>query len=289
MQQNETYKKLVSLLAEISDAEKIYLLGKTITESKTETIFPSPFSTSTSTSPSASILTSPSHLYLLILVPTTEERRLNSLQDKIENNAQHLIPVTAIVLSMDQFNAWLAGGHHFSIQVLQKALLIHDAGRIPVRPCTGDRIVEESADQVYKQTRVRIREFLAGAELYRIRVQYKLSAFMLHQAVEQALRSLLILNTGLRINTHNIDKLVRCCSMFCCELQELFPKKNERSKRLFQLLQKAYIDARYSEEYSIRYDELMALTEKIKSLEDIFGKWSENLGTIELGTVEQGI
>jgi uncharacterized protein len=88
-----------------------------------------------------------------------------------------------------------------------------------------------------------VREFLAGAELHTIRVQYK-AAFMLHQAAEQASRTMLTIHIGLRINNHSIDRLIRCCSMFCFELQDVFAKKSEKEKLLFQLLQKAYIDTR---------------------------------------------
>jgi len=92
-------------------------------------------------------------------------------------------------------------------------------------------------------------EFLAGADLYRIREQNKMSAFMLHQAAEHALLTLLKLTTGLHVNTHNLDKLIRSCSMVSYKLPEVFNRNNEQNERLFQLLQKAYIDTRYKDSY----------------------------------------
>lgn len=40
-----------------------------------------------------------------------------------------------------------------------------------------------------------------------------MAAFMLHQAAEQALLTIFKKATGWHVNTHNIDKLLRYCSM----------------------------------------------------------------------------
>ena len=52
-------------------------------------------------------------------------------------------------------------------------------------------------------------------------------------------------------------------------IQDIFSRNNEKNERLFQLLQKAYIDSRYKQDYSIRTDELITLTEKVRTLMDI--------------------
>ncbi len=57
----------------------------------------------------------------------------------------------------------------------------------------------------------KVNEFLAGAELYRIRKQNKMAAFMLHQATEHALHTILKIGIGLYINRHNLDKIMRYC------------------------------------------------------------------------------
>ncbi|HZW49014.1 MAG TPA: HEPN domain-containing protein [Bacillota bacterium] len=86
---------------------------------------------------------------------------------------------------------------------------------------------------------------MAGADLFMLRNQTKLAAFMFHQAAEQCLRALFEKTTGMYLNTHSLDKLTRYCSMTCWRLPEIFPGKNEKGERIFQLLQKAYIGGRY--------------------------------------------
>lgn len=78
------------------------------------------------------------------------------------------------------------------------------------------------------------------------------------------------MNTGLKINTHNIDKLIRYCSMFCHQLPDLFPKNNEKGKKLFSLLNKAYIHTRYRYDYNISYEALTCLTKKVKEMKVLF-------------------
>ncbi len=92
---------------------------------------------------------------------------------------------------------------------------------------------------------------------------------MLHQAAEQALRTLVQTGTGFHCNTHNIDRLIRYESMVSFQLPDVFPRKTENEKRLFNLLQKAYVDARYKESYSINLADLMVLIERVTGIKDI--------------------
>lgn len=89
---------------------------------------------------------------------------------------------------------------------------------------------------------------------------------MLHQAAENSLNTILKITTGLYLNTHNLDKLIRYCSMVSYNISEIFSRNNERNERLFQLLQRAYVDGRYSDNYSITKNELALVTERVQIL-----------------------
>ncbi|MBP6022224.1 HEPN domain-containing protein [Ferruginibacter sp.] len=115
----------------------------------------------------------------------------------------------------------------------------------------------------------KVNEFIAGAELFRVREQNKMAAFMLHQAAEQALLTIFKKATDWPVNTHNIDKLLRYCSMVNYKIPAIFPRDSEAGKRLFGLLQKAYIDTRYKDDFAINSSELNALTQTIKTLQEI--------------------
>jgi HEPN domain-containing protein len=96
-----------------------------------------------------------------------------------------------------------------------------------------------------------------------------MAAFMLHQSAEQALRTLLTTGTGYQANTHNLNRLIRYASLVSHQLPDIFPQKNDREKRLFNLLQRAYVDARYKEDYKINSDDLLYLTEKVRHIHEL--------------------
>lgn len=261
MQNKPVIEKLKEELLKICSPQKLYLLGFTTSQTRTESLF----------SLHDASQKWMSHYYLLVLVQKIRDYSLNALQDKIENNLQHSMPVTAIVLCTDEFSEWLRKGHAFAAAVHQKAWLLHEAEdtELPCLKEVNEEELEKETESLYKSARAKVASFLAGAELYRVRKEYRLSAFMLHQAAEQSLHALLYIHTGLRVNTHSIDKLIRYCSMFCHQLTALFPKNNERNKKLYSLLNKAYIDARYKNDYTITGEELSILADKIKKINEI--------------------
>ncbi len=176
--------------------------------------------------------------------------------------------ITAIALDINQFNEWLIEGHPFANKVCKTAECIHDAENIPLGiPKDIDEMeLAKTNESLYNTGINKVQEFLAGADLFRIREQNKMAAFMLHQAAEQALQTLFRIKTGLYIHTHNLDKLIRYCSMVSYKLPAVFPRNNEKNERLLQLLQKAYIETRYKEDYVIRTDDLLVLTERVREL-----------------------
>lgn len=267
MQHDELSKEIVKRVVAAAPVQRLYLLGLSTAYRRTETLF----------SVQSVTRMEVTHYYLLALVEKEDNQTLNNVQDKIEGALQHYLPVTVISFSAMQFSKWLLEGHSFAAAVYEKAFLLYEKDEVPLPfPATvNEDAIKNEAEQLYNQTKTRVQEFLAGAELYTIRVQYKMAAFMLHQAAEQALRTMLIIHTGLRINTHSLDRLIRYCTMFCFELPDVFPRGNEKEKRIFELLQKAYINARYNEDYSIKFKELSILTIQAKKLFSIFQNQKE--------------
>lgn len=117
-------------------------------------------------------------------------------------------------------------------------------------------------------------EFLAGAELYRLRKQYALAAFLLHQAAEQCLEALVKTGTGFSTHTHSIDRLMRYAALVSYRVADLFPQQTEKDKHLFRLLQKAYIDGRYAD-YSIGEPELDCLIKRVEELQRVVMAFGE--------------
>ena len=254
-------EKLVSLILELIQPDRIYLLGASLYRRRSESIF-------CTTAPTSQHY---SDYYFLILIGSTHNRPLSEWQDKIEQHCGSLMPVTVIVLETSTFNEWLSSGHQFARTVMQVSTPVFEADNIQISS-TGDFDPETeniALEKQYREGLDKAREFLAGAELFRVRKQNKLAAFMLHQSAEQALRTLLKIGTGFHSCTHNIDRLIRYASMVSYQLPDVFPRKTENEKRLFSLLQKAYIDSRYKEDYIIQFQDLILLTERVNQILDL--------------------
>jgi HEPN domain-containing protein len=253
--------RLFRLIMSVAPAVRIYLLASTSTNHKTVSIFTS------ETLLGESIV----HYHVLVLVRRTRETSYNSMQEKIETSCQPISPVTAIVMEVEQFGDWLATGHPFACHVKTKAvsyfedLTVELVDASPIDPETL-KIAKEAA---HCQGLNKVNQFLAGADLFRIREQNKMAAFMLHQAAESALLTILKTSIGLTVNSHNLDKLVRYCLLVTSAVADIFKRNTENEKKQFQLLQRAYIDTRYRDDYYINTSDLLELTAKIRSLQEV--------------------
>lgn len=252
---------LIDCIVKAAKPEMIFLLGASLYRRRSESIF----------KVSAPTLRHIADCFLLVLIRDLSGKEPYEWQDKIENHCKKITPVTVIVLQYSTFEEWLKAGHRFACTVWQSAALIYKSGSsshaIPENVRTGT--TGGDGECFYREGLTKAREFLAGSELFRVRKQYAMAAFMLHQSAEQALRTLLQTATGYHVNTHSIDRLIRFASLVSYRLPDIFPQRTDQEKRLFSLLQRAYADTRYTAVYSISNDDLVSLTERIKEIHEI--------------------
>jgi HEPN domain-containing protein len=274
---------LVDIIVKAAKPDMIFLLGASLQRRRSESIFNEQAPTSQHIS----------DCFLLVLIPNLCNKELHEWQDKIENNCKCLMPVTALVLQTATFEEWLRSGHKFALTVAQSAAPVYDAGNISlaIPQNVANTITGKDCEKQYTDGLMKAKEFLAGAELYRIRKQHTMAAFMLHQSAEQALRTLLKICTGYHANTHSLDRLIRYGSLIAYQLPDIFPQRTDNEKRLFSLLQKAYIDTRYKEDYKINNDDLLYLSEKLRHIHAILtdvGKGVFNTRAISSHTAKKG-
>lgn len=250
-------QKLVALIREAVEVHTIYMLGSNLATRRTETVF----------MPEAPSCQSANYYYLLVLI--NDDGDVNAAQDKIENRAAHFVPVTAMVMPVLTFTCWLAKGHPFAHKVYREAVLLYSQDEKLSAPEILPKGDMKNSDVICTDTINKVTEFMAGADLFILRNQTKLAAFMLHQAAEQCLHGLFEISTGMYLNTHSIDKLLRYCSMINWRLPEIIPRNNDKEEKLFQLLQKAYAGGRYEKEYSITVKDLEVLRGRIAELKEI--------------------
>jgi len=95
---------------------------------------------------------------------------------------------------------------------------------------------------------------------------------MLHQAIERYITAYLLVKTGYRPKTHDIEKLYKLLISLDPKFKNWFDLKSPEEKEKLELLRQAYVEARYSDNYSISKDELSFLEKKGLNLKKIIDK-----------------
>jgi len=95
---------------------------------------------------------------------------------------------------------------------------------------------------------------------------------MLHQASEFAYKTVLLIFGGECPQEHHLDILGDLAADYCPELAGLIPRESESQKKLFELLDYAYIGARYDRHYKITKEQLERLAPCVQKLHEVTEK-----------------
>ncbi|MBO9730780.1 MAG: HEPN domain-containing protein [Chitinophaga sp.] len=224
---------------------------------------------------------------ILVVTRRGDERVEHDVQEMVEARCNFYTPVTIIVHSIDYVNARLSEGQYFFSDIKKEGILLYDANNIPLAeqrdlsPTDRKNIAQEDFDTWFSTAR----EFLIDTENALYRKSLKNAAFYLHQAAERTYNAAILVFTGYKPRTHNLGRLIRLCRDFSPEMATVFPNNTKEETHLFNLLKKAYIDARYKKDYAITEEELSVLIDRIKQLqaitERICGEKIASLGAVE--------
>jgi HEPN domain-containing protein len=109
------------------------------------------------------------------------------------------------------------------------------------------------------------KEFVIDAKNALQRLSLNNSAFYLHQSIESLYYTILLVHTGYKPKTHNIWKLRKKAKAYSEEMFLVFQAEtNPEDKRLFELLKRGYIEARYKQkEYEIAAWEVEELIARV--------------------------
>lgn len=178
-------------------------------------------------------------------------------------------PVNLIVHTLREINQELNQGHYFFKDIREQAIQLYQYNNTELLtpgkldPVEAKEVAQKHFDQWFESAGSFVIDFGHCIE----RKDYKKAAFELHQAVERYFSCLLLVFTNYRPKSHNIKALYSLVTQQAGELKEVFPLNGKFNRRCFQLLKKAYIEARYSEHYKISEEELNWLAERVEQLQ----------------------
>jgi HEPN domain-containing protein/predicted nucleotidyltransferase len=180
--------------------------------------------------------------------------------------------VNFIVHTIQHVNQMLAERRFFFMDILKEGFLLWDSGRYSLaRPPKElpPEVMLRHAEEYFGEWMESADKFMRGAAFMVKDDSPKHAAFLLHQSAEQYITCLLLVYTGYKPKEHDLEKLLAQAAAFDLRFTTIFPKDSSEEERLFDLLRRAYVDARYSKSYRISGAELNAIAGRVNALKSI--------------------
>ena len=196
-------------------------------------------------------------------------------EDKILHDPAVQRPVNIIVHTLNEVNQALQRGEYFWVDIVRDGVVLYELPQHALaapRPLTpADALA--MAEGYFEAESRSAANWLRMAELARRegsdRDWRNKAVFNLHQATETVYACFLLVRTLYFPRSHNIKFLRSLSEDKEPRLVDAWPRATRLDRRRFELLKRAYVEARYSSSYEIGNEDLAALAETVNRLRDI--------------------
>jgi predicted nucleotidyltransferase/HEPN domain-containing protein len=177
-------------------------------------------------------------------------------------------PAHFIVHSLEDVNRQLTRGRPFFVDIVRDGIALYEAEDRPLArpeklsPEEAHREAQANFDEWFE----RAQSGLKGARFYVEEGESKDAAFLLHQTTERFYHCLLLTETLYSPKSHKLNFLRSQAERVAPELIPAWPRGEKFERRCWDLLRRAYVEARYSPHYKITKDELAWLVERVDDL-----------------------
>lgn len=180
-------------------------------------------------------------------------------------------PVQFISEDIKKLNKYLNEGRYFYTQIKQEGVVLYDSGKHKLarrRKLSFDEI-KQQAQEYFKEKVETANEFMNLAKDSYNRNNYRMSSFNLHQACENLIYAIRLVNTLENPKQHNLTKLLNSVKKYSNEFIKVFPQDTAEEKRLFELIKAAYVNGRYDPDFVVTKEDIDALVPKVELLRNI--------------------
>jgi len=203
---------------------------------------------------------------MVITKKPTQEKNLRlsmEINEKIEKDYELEWHFT--IEDIGHVNKMLEESRYFYIDIKNEWILLYDSKKYPlnwVKNIDGERrkeIQKEDFNMWFEDAKIFFWHYKFDFKNW----DYKIGAFHLHQTTEKLMTAYLLVKTGYKPKTHDLEVIYRKIKEENTLFDTLFDLSNEKENYHFELLRKAYIEARYSKTYKITQEESKFLEDKI--------------------------
>lgn len=178
-------------------------------------------------------------------------------------------PVNFIVHDLADVNTQLIHGRPFFVDIAGQGIALYEAEGFELatpRALPPEEALAE-AQKHFDYWFPKVASAVRGAARYMEDGERNDAVFTLHQAAERAYHCLLLVETLYSPKSHKLNFLRSHAEEVAPELIATWPRADKFSRRCFELLRQAYVNARYSPHYDISDEELNWLGERVAELQ----------------------
>ncbi len=182
--------------------------------------------------------------------------------------------VRIIAHDIQFLNTQLAEDQYFFADIKSQGCMLYDSGNYKLarkrklKPPEQKRIAQDHFNHWFESAKSAYRGYEQMLKIH----EYKEAAFDLHQATERSYKAILLVFTDYNPNEHYLMILGHMAGKHDRALRDIFPTKTAEQEDLFNLLDYAYIGARYDPDYKITKKQLEYLAERVKILQQLTKK-----------------
>ncbi len=191
--------------------------------------------------------------------------------DKIQHDASIARPVNIIIHTLEEVNQALKRGEYFWVDIARDGIALYElAGSVLAAPMpltAADAL--EMVGSYRKNWLAKIDSAIKLATFAFDEGEQKDAAFLLHQAIERAYACFLLTRTLHFPRSHNIKFLRSLAEDKEPRLIAAWPREARIDRRRFELVKRAYVEARYSATYEISNEDLTEIAASVRTLRDI--------------------
>ena len=209
---------------------------------------------------------------ILIIVSTkklTEAEFWYASKDRLMRDRGIKTPVGVIVHSRREVGDALHTGQHFFSDIRQDGVVLYEINDDPL-PVPKRMSPDEAYLLAKVQFEKRFPTALSFVDTYNFlmqKSQFSHAAFELHQAIEQTYSALLLTLTNYAPASHHIGFLRALAEERDMRLADVWPRDRQRFVAWFNLINEAYVKARYSAHYNITEEALVWLGQQTAHLQ----------------------
>lgn len=188
--------------------------------------------------------------------------------DRVMWDKEIATPVGLIVHGAREISNFLHDGQYFFVDLAREGIVLYEfddrplAEPKPLSPADALRVAEEHFEKQFRNAV----DFLKGSKFFVQEENLSLATFNLHQSVETAYSCYLLTLTNYSPPSHNLKFLRGLSEDRDRRLVDIWPRDHQRFTAWYNILNEAYVKARYSKQFEISEEALGWLQERTAEL-----------------------